>query len=199
MEQGEHARQWRGGGPPAMSPPPTDGSEWKALTPTQLTNQPVKPTDGGGRGTEIVLEDTAMGTTDNEPVLENKRGVPDLVTDYEEGLQGDQNDVPDCSEAPDYHSEAPYRPTRDQNQMFTTPSVSQSTRESQMSEPTPEIKCSYNKKGKCGLHNQIGKKTVTKRRVWVKKKFGFGWVTKQVVEYSCNQGTISTVPKIPNP
>ena len=79
------------------------------------------------------------------------------------------------------------------------PSVSQSERESQMSEPTPEINCSYNKKGKCGLHNQIGKKTVTKRRVWVKKKFGFGWVTKQVVEYSCNQGTISTAPKIPDP
>ena len=133
-----------------------------------------------------LMEITAMRTTDNEPVLEKKRGVPDLVAKYKEGLLGDKNDVPDCSETPDHHSGAPDRPERDQNQQFTTPSVTQSKRESQMSEPTPEIKCSYNKKGKCGLHNQIGKKTVIKRSVWVKKKFGFGWVTKQVVEYSCN-------------
>ena len=66
----------------------------------------------------------------------------------------------------------------------------------ELSEPQPEVQCSYSKKGKCKLHNQIGNKTVRKRSVWVKKKFGYGWVTKQVTEYHCNQSTGSKMPEL---
>ena len=59
------------------------------------------------------------------------------------------------------------------------------------SEPRPEVRCSYDKKGKCRSHAQLGRKTVSKRKVWMKKKYGYGWVTKQVVEYHCNQDDVS--------
>ena len=109
-------------------------------------------------------------------------------------MKSDQNNILDRSGAPDHSISTS---NEDQNHENTTPSVNLSITESQeLSEPKPEVQCSYNKKGKCKLHNQIGNKTVRKRSVWVKKKFGYGWVTKQVTEYNCNQSTGSKMPEL---
>ena len=44
----------------------------------------------------------------------------------------------------------------------------------------------------------MGKKTVRKRSVWVKKKLGYSLVTKQFAKYNCNLDTVSTPPELSN-
>ena len=42
----------------------------------------------------------------------------------------------------------------------------------------------------------MGIKTVRKSQVWVKKKFGYGYVTKQKTVYHCNTGKVNPAPMI---
>ena len=45
--------------------------------------------------------------------------------------------------------------------------------------------CQFNKRGVCREHKVVGVKSTSKKRVWVKKKFGWGWSTITSVKYSC--------------
>ena len=143
-----------------MSPPPTDESEGEALTPTQLTIKPVKPTDGGGRGTKFVDEDTRVSTTGDENVLEESMEASNLVSGYNVMIQGDQNYLPEGPISPERNGSTSTENQNIEKTENTTPSVELSTGESQLSEPKSELQCSYDKKGKCRLHAQLGKKTV---------------------------------------
>ena len=40
-------------------------------------------------------------------------------------------------------------------------------------------------RGRCKFHKIRGEKIVKKVRNWVKKKYGYGWLTTTVIEYSC--------------
>ena len=92
----------------------------------------------------------------------------------------DQNNALDGREVPAHSISTS---NEDQNQKNTTSSVNLSTTESQdLSEAKPEVQFSYNKNGKCRLHDQIGNTTVGKRSVGVKKK---GGVNKRVCEALC--------------
>ena len=44
------------------------------------------------------------------------------------------------------------------------------------------------KRGKCSTHNLKGIKNVISTKKWMKKKFGFGWVTSKRTEYTCPGG-----------
>ena len=182
---------------PHVPPPPHGRSEGEALTPTQLTIKPVKPTDGGGRGTKLENEEAGMSTTGNEyalDVLGQALGNTYLVAEYSRTIQDDQKHLPDVPISPEDKEGPSIDYQKEEEDEYTTPSVEQSTGESQESEPKSESHCSFDKKGKCRLHAQQGRKIVSKRKVWTKKKYGFGWVTKQVVMYQCNQDVVSRAP-----
>ena len=46
-------------------------------------------------------------------------------------------------------------------------------------------RCSFNKRGVCKKHKVLGDKTSSKKRIWTKKKFGWGWATVTSVSYTC--------------
>ena len=45
--------------------------------------------------------------------------------------------------------------------------------------------CKFNKRGVCKKHKVLGIKTTSKKKVWSKKKFGWGWATVTSINYSC--------------
>ena len=51
----------------------------------------------------------------------------------------------------------------------------------------PERLCEF-KRGWCIYHKVKGDKTQKKVKKWAKKKFGYGWVTSTLVEYTCHLG-----------
>ena len=45
--------------------------------------------------------------------------------------------------------------------------------------------CTFNRRGVCKKHKVLGDKTTSKKRIWTKKKFGWGWATVTSVSYTC--------------
>ena len=59
--------------------------------------------------------------------------------------------------------------------------------------------CEFTKKGMCIEHNIKGDALKTKRKVWRKKKHGYGWVTTTSVTYRCSmEGTCDAVSSRPD-
>ena len=48
-----------------------------------------------------------------------------------------------------------------------------------------EESCKFNRRGVCRRHKVLGVKTTSKKRIWTKKKFGWGWATVTSVSYTC--------------
>ena len=47
------------------------------------------------------------------------------------------------------------------------------------------VTCEFNRRGVCNVHKIKGEKMTQKRKVWRKKKYGYGYVTISQVTYSC--------------
>ena len=46
--------------------------------------------------------------------------------------------------------------------------------------------CEFKKGGRCIVHNCVGMKTITSKKVWTKKRGGgYGWMTRQQTKYTC--------------
>ena len=45
--------------------------------------------------------------------------------------------------------------------------------------------CTFNRRGVCRKHKVLGNKTSSKKKIWTKKKFGWGWATVTSVSYTC--------------
>ena len=93
---------------------------------------------------------------------------------------------PSPTHVPNWTALTPTQITLDEN----------NTEISTLSQPTPDAECEYNRRGVCRLHKTLGIKTVRKSQVWVKKKFGYGYVTKQKTVYHCNTGKVNPAPRI---
>ena len=65
-------------------------------------------------------------------------------------------------------------------------------RKQRLSEANLDTPDSFNKRGKCLKHNVMGKKSTLKSRKWVRKRYGFGWVTKQSTVYTCIADKVDT-------
>ena len=50
-----------------------------------------------------------------------------------------------------------------------------------------EHSCEF-RRGICTLHKIKGEKTQRKVKKWAKKRYGYGWVTNTIVEYTCHLG-----------
>ena len=57
-----------------------------------------------------------------------------------------------------------------------------------ISEVRRGVSCEFTKRGVCSLHKLKGDKITQKRKVWRKKKYGYGYVTISQVTYSCKGG-----------
>ena len=101
-----------------------------------------------------------MSTTGDENVLEESMEASNLVSEYNVMIQGDQNNLPEGPISPERNGSTSTENQNIEKTENTTPSVELSTGESQLSEPKSELQCSYDKRGKCRLHAQLGKKTV---------------------------------------
>ena len=49
--------------------------------------------------------------------------------------------------------------------------------------------CEFNKRGWCIYHKTKGDKSQRKVKKWARKKFGYGWVTSTLIEYTCHLGS----------
>lgn len=145
-----------------------------------------------GRGTECsATGDAWMCDRDTIQLREYQNPPDNMISVSGEGYSGRQV-VPDV-----------YNPQKDPpdivehtvNTQTATPSMDSSEkRKHSLSETKLNQPCSFNRRGKCLQHNIVGKKTVVKSQKWVKKKTGYGFVTRQSTIYSCTMGQSSEEP-----
>ena len=115
-----------------------------------------------------------LDVTSDRP--EKDRAVEDMMTKVSITTE----DPPNCGD----HQDSSLR---------TTPPVEkESMRKQRLSEANLDTPCSFNKRGKCLKHNVMGKKSTLKSRKWVRKRYGFGWVTKQSTVYTCIADKVDT-------
>ena len=95
--------------------------------------------------------------------------------DHENGAGGMENEVmmENMDEiVPDRNSK------EEQNSTTTLPSSGETMNQNRES-------CTFNRRGVCKRHKVLGVKTSSKKRIWTKKKFGWGWATVTSVSYTC--------------
>ena len=162
---------------PRSAPPPFQGLPQPTTPPSPLVSGQIRE---GGRAVAVSIpqpEITDPGVTFPLQVspVEDVPGTARSLDDHEVGAEGMEKDVMmrDNDEiVPDLNRKEEHNST---TALPSSGGTMNRTRES----------CTFNKRGVCKSHKVLGVKTSSKKRIWTKKKFGWGWATVTSVSYTC--------------
>ena len=163
---------------PRSAPPPFQGLPQPTTPPSSpLVSGLIRE---GGRAVTVRIPQPDITDPGLQSPLQVSpvRGVPGTVSGLEEheveagGLEKDMMEGNYDEIVPDLNRK------EEQDTTTTLPSSSETVNKREES-------CKFNRRGVCRRHKVLGVKTTSKKRIWTKKKFGWGWATVTSVSYTC--------------
>ena len=131
---------------------------------------------------DMIVEEATPSMGEESELRSTKINEEDiLVTSRGEGRQEQEEiDVKDCGDGDDG---GVVKNDRGEKTMMSV----KTTNGDAIVDMNVSQKCEF-KRGRCLLHNIKGNKMQRKVKKWTKKRYGYGWVTSTIVEYTCQLG-----------